>query len=92
VRNLERGDYSFWLATSTDKFYPDFVALLNNGRILIVEYKGGHIAETPDTKEKDIIGQIWASRSKGRCIFRTVVKENYRTEIKTEIKTAIENR
>lgn len=36
VRNLPRRDYSFWLQTSTDKFYPDFVALLNDGRILVV--------------------------------------------------------
>ena len=42
VRNLERrADYSFWLQTSTDKFYPDFVALLNDGRIMIVEYERG---------------------------------------------------
>ena len=31
---------SFWLQTSSDKFYPDFVALLNDGRVLVVEYKG----------------------------------------------------
>ena len=33
VRNLERQpEHSFWLQTSTDKFYPDFVGLLNDGR------------------------------------------------------------
>jgi len=41
VRNLERRpDTSFWLQTSTDRFYPDFVAELTDGRILVVEYKG----------------------------------------------------
>jgi len=31
VRNLERDDCSFRLQTSTDKFYPDFVAELRYG-------------------------------------------------------------
>src|SRR5690606_23600414 len=44
VRNLERQpDSSFWLPTSTDRFYPDFVAELTDGRILAVEYKGAHL-------------------------------------------------
>lgn len=35
VRNLERQpEASFWLPTSTDRFYPDFVAELTDGRIL----------------------------------------------------------
>jgi type III restriction enzyme len=40
IRNLERRDSSFRLPTSTDWFYPDFVAELIDGRILVVEYKG----------------------------------------------------
>jgi hypothetical protein len=35
VRNLERShNYSFWLQTSSDKFYPDFVCKLEDGRYL----------------------------------------------------------
>ena len=79
-------DCLFWLPTSIDKFYPDFVVQLKDSRILVVEYKGSHIADTPDTKEKDIIGQIWAERSKGRCLFKMVVKENYQTEIQSATK------
>jgi type III restriction enzyme len=86
VRNLDREDYSFWLPTSTDRFYPDFVVQLRDGRILVVEYKGGYLADTPDTKEKDIIGQIWAKKSKGRCLFEMVGKEDYRTKIQSAIK------
>ena len=63
VRNLERNpNYAFWLPTSTDKFYPDFVALLNNNKILVIEYKGEHL-DNPDTKEKELIGQVWAEKS-----------------------------
>jgi type III restriction enzyme len=70
VRNLERRpDSSFWLQTSTDKFYPDFVVLLNDGRILVVEYKGSDRWTNDDSKEKRILGELWESRSKGRCLF-----------------------
>lgn len=70
VRNLERRpDSSFWLQTSTDKFYPDFVALLTDGRILVVEYKGADRWSTDDSKEKRKIGALWADRSNGRCLF-----------------------
>lgn len=70
VRNLERQPVaSFWLPTSTDRFYPDFVAQLNDGRILVVEYKGAHLFNGDDAKEKRTIGEVWAAASKGRCRF-----------------------
>jgi type III restriction enzyme len=69
VRNLERDQYAFWLQTSTDKFYPDFVAKLKDGRFLAVEYKGSHLETSADTEEKDTIGQLWAARSNGQCVF-----------------------
>lgn len=81
VRNLERCDYSFWLPTSTDRFYPDFVATLNDGRVLIVEYKGQLWTDTPDTEEKTIIGQIYEARSQGRCLFRLVGKSDFESQI-----------
>jgi len=63
VRNLEKQMmHSFWLQTSTDKFYPDFVALLEDGRVLVVEYKGGHL-DNEDSREKEQIGKIWAEKS-----------------------------
>ena len=58
VRNLaSRPDSSFWLQTSTDKFYPDFVALLTDGRILVVECKGEHLWSNDDSKEKRAVGE-----------------------------------
>ena len=69
VRNLPRSDYSFWLQTSTDRFYPDFVALLNDGRILVVELKGGHLWGSPDSEEKRKLSELWAERSGGSCLF-----------------------
>ena len=69
VRNLPRRDYSFWLQTSTDRFYPDFVALLHDGRILVVEYKGEHLWGDSDSEEKRNLGALWAERSGGSCLF-----------------------
>jgi type III restriction enzyme len=41
VRNIEgRPRHSFWLQTPTDRFYPDFICELKDGRFLVVEYKG----------------------------------------------------
>jgi len=64
VRNIERQPkFSFWLPTSTDYFYPDFVAELNDGRFLVVEYKGANLKTNDDSREKDQIGHQWEKAS-----------------------------
>lgn len=75
IRNVARHPNSFWLPTATDKFYPDFVAQLDDGRLLAVEYKGAHIADGPDANEKRTIGQLWENRSSGKGLFIVVEKE-----------------
>ncbi len=77
VRNLERRPDSFRLATSSDWFYPDFVAELTDGRFLVVEYKGGHLAGNDDTAEKEMIGRKWADASRGTCLFLMVTDRDY---------------
>ena len=85
VRNLARRPTSFRLQTSTDWFYPDFICQLEDGRVLAVEYKGGHLVDAPDADEKRDIGNLWASRSQGRCLF--VMPSNGRfDEIEAKIK------
>lgn len=70
VRNLERQpERAFWLPTATDRFYPDFVCKLKDGRILVVEYKGGDRWSNDDSKEKRRLGELWAERSGGKCLF-----------------------
>lgn len=76
VRNLERPECSFWLPTHRDKFYPDFVAKLTDGRILVVEYKGEHLVTGEDAEEKELIGRLWASRSDGKCLFLMATKRD----------------
>ncbi len=72
IRNVARHPESFWLPTATDKFYPDLVALLNDGRLLVVEYKGAHIADGADTAEKRTIGELWQQKSNGKGLFLVV--------------------
>jgi len=74
IRNVARHPESFWLPTATDKFYPDFVAMLHDGRLFVVEYKGAHIADGADTAEKRAIGELWQRKSNGRGLFTVVEK------------------
>jgi len=72
VRNLSgpgREDSSFWLQTSTDKFYPDFICQLTDGRQLVVEYKNARDWSNEDSTEKRNLGELWEERSGGRCLF-----------------------
>lgn len=69
VRNVERKHTSFSLQTSTDRFYPDFICLLEDGRILVVEYKNTKDWEIPDNEEKRMLGDLWERRSNGKGLF-----------------------
>jgi type III restriction enzyme len=83
VRNpVKRPGQSFWLQTSTDKFYPDFVCKLKDGRILVVEYKGGHLWNE-DSKEKKALGELWAKRSGGACLFVMPTNKDYEEILRT---------
>ena len=42
-------------------FYPDFIAELTTGALLIVEVKGGHLADTIDTNDKIDAASLWAT-------------------------------
>lgn len=77
VRNIERQpNYSFWLPTSSDYFYPDFVAELHDGRVLAVEYKGKPYETNDDSREKRQVGEQWEKSSGGRCLFLFAVKQD----------------
>ena len=68
VRNLvNRGGGSFFLQKASGRFYPDFVCALNDGSILVVEYKGAH--GWTDAQDDRDIGGLWAELSGGKCRF-----------------------
>ncbi|MEK6645035.1 MAG: DEAD/DEAH box helicase family protein [Planctomycetota bacterium] len=86
VRNLVRQPMcSFWLPTSSDRFYPDFVAKLHDGRYLVVEYKGEGWIGNPDSSEKADVGDMWAARSNGKCVFRLVGTDDMEASIKEAV-------
>lgn len=77
IRNIEREpEFSFWLPTHKDKFYPDFVVKLTDGTFAAVEYKGEHLFTNEDTQEKNLLGKIWADKSGGCCKFLMAVKRD----------------
>ena len=68
VRNLVRKEAcSFYLQKADGRFYPDFVCQLKNGKVLVVEYKGGNA--WTDAKDDRLIGGLWAEMSGGKCQF-----------------------
>jgi type III restriction enzyme len=50
-------------------FYPDFIVELLDGRLLVVEYKGKVYATNDDSREKRTVGDVWAQKSGGKCLF-----------------------
>ena len=75
VRNLVSAPCGFALATSRGRFFPDFVAELVDGRVAVIEYKGAHLLNDPYEIEKRQVGELWARKSQGRCVFGQIAKE-----------------
>lgn len=77
IRNLvRRGQSSFWLPLAHNKFYPDFVCELEDGRMLVVEYKGEAYVSNDDSAEKRMVGELWAKLSDGKCLFIMAVEQD----------------
>lgn len=77
VRNLStQPRASFWLPTSSDRFYPDFVAMLDDERLLVVEYKGAGYVTNDDSKEKRLLGELWQEKSNGKGLFLMAEKQD----------------
>jgi type III restriction enzyme len=75
VRNLERHDScAFSLPVSTGRFYPDFIAQLEDERVFVIEYKGEHLAALES--EKADIGRLWEKKSGGKALFLFAVKKD----------------
>jgi len=90
IRNLERQEfYSFWLQTSTDKFYPDFIAKLTDGTIVVIEYKGSDRYSNEDSKEKRQLGNFYAGISNGKCCFIMLNGKDWQS-LKTKLNPSLE--
>ncbi len=79
VRNLaQQKDASLWLQTYKDRFYPDFVAMLKDGRTLVVEYKGGRDSDSPSAISDRSLGEKYQDNSNGKALFLMAVWEDER--------------
>ncbi len=75
IRNLvDRGSASFYLPLAKGRFYPDFIVELMDGRRMVIEYKGQHLILESGDKER--IGELWARKSGGSCLFLMAVKKD----------------
>lgn len=80
VRNIpKQHNTSFWLPVASGYFYPDFVCELNDGSLVVIEYKGEHLVTNDDSKEKESVGLQWAKESQGsrRFIMVRSQKEDF---------------
>ena len=82
IRNIEKQEkFSFWLPLASGRFYPDFVAYLTDGRLLVVEYKGAQLHEPL----KRGVGQLWEKTSGGTCIFLWAVKSDGGRDVRQQL-------
>lgn len=76
VRNLvNQQSASFSLPLARGNFYPDFIAELVDGSLLVVEYKGEGYKTSDDSREKKAIGELWAKKGEN-CRFLFAVAED----------------
>jgi type III restriction enzyme len=91
LRNVDRAEGSFSLPLHDGKFYPDFVVKLKDGRTLVVEYKGEHLKDAPESLEKRTIGEFWARQDggKNRLFLMAVAKDERGRDVERQISTVI---
>jgi type III restriction enzyme len=77
VRNLVHPT-QFWMPTSRQRTYPDFVLKLKDGRLFVVEYKGGDRFSSDEEKEKRLVGELWAKRSGDKGLYLMAQKSDGR--------------
>jgi type III restriction enzyme len=68
VRNLVHPT-QFWMPTSRQRTYPDFVAKLKDGRLFVIEYKGSDRFTSDEEREKRLVGDLWEKRSGGKGLY-----------------------
>lgn len=89
VRNLVHPS-QFWMPTSSQRTYPDFVARLSDGRLFVIEYKGADRFSADQETEKRMVGELWAKQSSGKGIYLMAQKsDNTGRNIREQLLAAI---
>ncbi|WP_420546828.1 DEAD/DEAH box helicase [Curvivirga sp.] len=89
IRNIPNHQMSFRLPLAQGWTYPDFVAELNDGRILVVEYKGDHLLQNDDTKQKRLVGEIWERSMKGKGLYLMAVKDDDGKDVSEQLELKV---
>jgi type III restriction enzyme len=69
--------------------YPDFVCELTDGRLLIVEYKGQHLQDNADSREKAAVGAQWEKNSGGQCRFLMATADHNGADVVAQLNRKI---
>ena len=91
IRNVPQKRHSYWIPlASGGNFYPDFVVELGDGKILVVEYKGAHLAQAQDAEEKREAGEMIEERGEGKVFFMMPSKQGSGPSVHDQIRAKIE--
>jgi len=85
LRNIAKHPASFRLPLAQGWTYPDFVAELTDGRFLVVEYKGAHLLNDPETREKRLIGELWEKKMAGKGLYIMAVKDDEGKDVRAQL-------
>ena len=55
----------------------------------MVEYKAEHYGDKEDTDEKERVGQLWAERSNGQCLFLMIRGKNQLGKIQETVEKSL---
>lgn len=92
VRNVEKEPrLSFKLPVAGGYFYPDFVCELTDGRLLVVEYKGQHLQDNSDSREKAAVGAQWEKTSGCQCLFLMATADHNGADVVAQLNRKIDN-
>ena len=89
IRNVQQKGHSFRIPLESGAdFYPDFVVELEDGKVLVVEYKGAFLKE--GAKEKREAGEMIEERGEGKVFFLMPSKEKNSPPVRDQIRAKIE--
>ncbi|MBD9478112.1 DEAD/DEAH box helicase family protein [Pseudoxanthomonas sp. PXM02] len=88
VRNLAHPT-QFRFPTATGSTYPDFIAKLKDGRILVIEYKGDDRYDHPKNAAKRAVGELWARKYQNGLYLMPRDKDEVGRDIDQQIAAAI---
>lgn len=88
IRNVVGHKDSFSLMRPNgNRYFPDFIAKLKDGRIFVIEYKGAGGADRDDTREKALISHVWANKTGN--LYAVIEKMKHGLDMSAQIKAHI---